>query len=180
MVGRYHFMKDHATAISALDILHKSKRKFKVVLIGRGIDEKNRELNRLIDSHGLRANAIMLGEREDIPNVMNGLDIMMSSSCGEGFSNVIGEAMCCGVPCVVTDVGDSATIVDDTGISVPPRNAEALAEALKRMVDMPDHERGILARRARARMVGAYSLDKVVKMYDQLYCSVLAKHEQQD
>ena len=61
----------------------------------------------------------------------NALDVACLSSCfGEGFSNVIGEAMACGVSCVVTDVGDSAQIVGDLGKVVPPRSPDAMATAL--------------------------------------------------
>jgi glycosyltransferase involved in cell wall biosynthesis len=75
-----------------------------------------------------------LGSRNDVASVYNGLDLYVSSSLTEGFSNTVAEAMACGVPCVVTDVGDSAMIVGKTGAVVPPDDPEALADAIGRML----------------------------------------------
>lgn len=93
--------------------------------------------------------------------VYSALDIVSSSSFGEGFANVIAEAMACERPCVVTDVSDSARIVGSTGEVVPPRNPDALAEAIVRMLDRlkasPD-----LGCQARARIVAEFSVERMV------------------
>ena len=89
------------------------------VAIGRGVVESNEELSNPIDKFGLGRQFLLLGERNDIDNVMGSLDLLISTSAwGEGFPNVLGEAMAAGVPCVTTDVGESATIVGDSGVVV--------------------------------------------------------------
>src|SRR5262249_27075309 len=98
------------------------------------------------------------------------LDVAVSSSAfGEGFPNVIGEAMSCGVPCVVTDVGDSSFVVGDTGQVVAPRDSEALANALRGMLEMRESQRREMGLSARRRIVEKYSLDAIVRQYESLY-----------
>jgi len=108
---------------------------------------------------------IWAGVREDIEPVYNALDILCSSSYWEGFSNVIGEAMACGVPCVVTDVGDSAMIVGDQGIVVPPGDAKALAEGLKSMIlKLDDFNHNDI----RDRIIKKYTVEKMVDRTEEL------------
>jgi glycosyltransferase involved in cell wall biosynthesis len=89
----------------------------------------------LAEQLGLGGSLIWNEAREDMPAVYNALDIVVSSSYSEGLSNVIGEAMACGVPCVVTNVGDSAWVVGDTGEVVPPKDPVALKNAIERLLD---------------------------------------------
>jgi glycosyltransferase involved in cell wall biosynthesis len=105
---------------------------------------------------------------------MASFDIVSSSSIGEGFPNTIGEAMACEVPCVVTNVGDSAAIVGDTGRVVPPGNPGALAKAWEELIDLGAAGREELGRRARARIVENFSLAAVVHRYESLYLDILS------
>jgi glycosyltransferase involved in cell wall biosynthesis len=95
-----------------------------------------------------------------MPAAYNGLDLLVSSSLGEGFSNVIAEAMSCGVPCVVTDVGDSAVIVGSFGEVVPPRQPDAMARAIERLVSRLGAP---LSLACRARIVSDFGLDRMVQ-----------------
>jgi len=108
-------------------------------------------------------------------NIYNSIDILSSSSCGEGFPNVIGEAMACTIPCVVTDVGDSAVIVGNTGLVVPPKNPKALAEAIIKMIEMGEAKQRELGEKARDRIKKNFSIEKVVKRYEDLYREILEK-----
>jgi glycosyltransferase involved in cell wall biosynthesis len=96
------------------------------------------------------------------------MDIACSSSAfGEGFSNAVGEAMACGIPCVVTDVGDSARIVGAGGEVAPPRNADAFAGALDRMLARLEEDAAIGCK-ARARIVDEFSVERMVLRTEQV------------
>jgi len=177
LIGRYHPMKDHPNFIRAAARLIKNHPSIHLIMAGTQVDENNTTLLQYINDLNLLPRIHLLGERSDIPCITAALDISSSSAYAEGFSNVIGEAMACGVPCVVTDVGDSAWVVGNTGKVVPPRNPEALATALAQLVAMGRENRRILGQRARQRILKNFSLDVVVKRYEQLYLDVLSKEK---
>jgi glycosyltransferase involved in cell wall biosynthesis len=110
-----------------------------------------------------------MGQRDDIPRLMAALDVLASSSVGEAFPNVLGEAMACSVPCAVTDVGDSAYIVGDTGRVVASGDMTGLAAALESLLKLPLDQRRSLGERARARVVECFEIGKVVRMYEAFY-----------
>jgi glycosyltransferase involved in cell wall biosynthesis len=83
--------------------------------------------------------------------------------------------MACGIPCVVTDVGDSAWIVRDTGVVIPPRNPQKLAEGWQQVIELSNEERELLGNKARQRIIDHFSLDSVVNQYENLYQSVYQK-----
>jgi glycosyltransferase involved in cell wall biosynthesis len=132
---------------------------------------ENQELARWIDDAGLRTHCHLLGRRDDdIANVTAALDIAsLSSSYGEGFPNVVSEAMCCGVPCVVTDVGDAALIVGPTGIVVPPRNPGALAAAWRTMLEMGCEGRRPMGIAARQRIKERFDIAEITGRYEHLF-----------
>lgn len=130
------------------------------------MDEGNGALSSLIARLGLSDQIRLLGQRNDIPAVMNALDLHVMSSASEAFPNVLAEAMACGTPCVSTDVGDAAVIIGDTGWVVPPRNSVALADAISHALQEGD-ARDWRDRKssARTRVEMQFSMDRMVRSY---------------
>lgn len=167
-VARWDPLKDHANLLRAIAALVRDGRDggLRCVLIGRGMAADNPELGALIDRLGLRERLVLAGPSDDVPAAMNGLDLHVLSSCAEGFPNVVAEAMACGVYCVVTDVGDAAYIVGDTGVVVPPEQPEALARGIEtalREVAARGRERA--GQPARARVLERFDLARMVQSY---------------
>jgi glycosyltransferase involved in cell wall biosynthesis len=122
-------MKDHRTFLDAAAILAATRREVCFVLVGAGIEAASRALKAIAERR-IGDRVRLLGERNDMAAVYAALDIpTLSSACGEGFPNVLGEAMACGLSCVATDNGDAAELLGRTGIVVPPRESRALAAA---------------------------------------------------
>lgn len=171
-VGRYHPVKDHVGLLRAAAAFLKVWPDVHFVLVGGNVDETNPVLAREVQILGIAGSIHMLGARDDLSFLTAGFDVATSSSRGEGFSNSVGEAMSCGVPCVVTDVGDSAWIVDDTGRVVPPNDPVALSNAWCELMDMGNEGRQALGAKARRRVIDLFTIDRVVSQYEGLYTSV--------
>ena len=175
MVARLHAQKDHPTLFRAFADVVRTHPDVRLVLCGLGLEPANAELAAMLGELGIARNVLLLGVRSDVPRVLAALDLhVLPSAFGEGFPNVLGEAMACGLPCVVTDVGDSALIVGDTGVVIPPRDAGALAAALRQMLDLPEAEFESLRRRARERVATQFSLPQSIRAYEALYEEVSA------
>jgi len=175
LVARFDPHKDHQNFVAAAAELTESFRDVRFVLLGAGADATNAALTRWIDDTAIRDRFVLLGSRSDVSRFTAAFDVAVSSSSGEGFSNVIGEAMACEVPCIVTDVGDSSWIVGDTGRVVPPRDPTALAGAIGEMLRLNDESRRQLGRAARQRVLDNFELSHVVRRYEELYIE-LADH----
>lgn len=171
MIARFDPQKDHRTFIRAAQLLHHHRPDVHFLLCGNGVTWENQELVRWIDEAGIRTRCHLLGLRDtEIPNLTASLDVAsLSSAYGEGFPNVVSEAMSCGVPCVVTDIGDAALIVGQTGIVVPPRHHEALAMAWRTMLEMDDVERKQMGVAARQRIKEHFDIKEIVARYEQLF-----------
>ncbi len=172
-LARYHPMKDHLNLISSASKMVKVYPELHFVLAGVYIDTDNDELMSRILHFGIEDRVHLLGEIQYVPEFMTSLNIFTSSSAfGESFPNVIGEAMTCRTPCVVTDVGDSKFIVGDTGIVIPPRNQDALIEAWSELIEIGEAERQKLGRKARIRIREYFDIDSpnsFVKKYEEVY-----------
>lgn len=172
MVARFDPMKDHATFLKAAADLLRTDAGSHFVLVGHEVVQSNRDLAAMVRDLGLGSRVHLLGPRPDVAAIMPGFDIASLSSISEGFPNVIGEAMACGVPCVATDVGDVAEIVQDTGRIVPPRNPHALADAWRSLLAMNSDSRRALGMAARRRIQVHYSLAAVAARFEHVYREV--------
>ena len=174
LIGRFHPMKDHINFLRAAARLSEEYHAVHFLLAGRGVDAGNQTLRRLISRWGLEGRTHLLGERRDIPRLIAASDICsLSSAYGESFPLVVGEAMACGVPCVVTDVGDAAEMVGATGLVVPPRNSEALADGWREMIRLGSAGRALLGEAARERIRENFLLASVIAQYEALFGDVL-------
>lgn len=178
LIGRYHPMKDHANFMQAAGMLAPRKGKVHFVLAGRGVEPGNPVIADLCRQYGLAGRIHLLGERTDMPEITAALDIACCTSYSESFPNVVGEAMACGVPCVVTDVGDAAWVLGGGGIVVPPRDPAALAQAWERLIEAGGEERLRMGQVARARILQHFALDQVVRQYEALYKKVIGEARQ--
>jgi glycosyltransferase involved in cell wall biosynthesis len=168
LVGRLDPMKDYPNFLNAGLIINQRFTNVCFVCVGDGPASYREEMKTLAASLGL-SNLVWAGARRDMPAVYNAFDIFVSSSYGEGLAGVVGEAMSSGLPCVVTDVGDSAFAVGDTGLVVPPKNPELLANAIGKVLDMSDLERLELGQKARQRVLDHFSIEKMVSTYEALF-----------
>ena len=172
LIARVDPMKDHATFLDAAQQVAKVRRDVLFVLVGKGTET----LAQVVAAKGLIDRVAILGYRSDVECLLPGMDIVCLSSVGEGFPNVLGEAMACGVPCVSTDVGDARTIIGDTGHIVAVNDPRALAHAIIDLIDQGPAAREKLGCAARARIETEYSLPRIVNQYAALYSDLVTQH----
>ena len=173
--ARFDPMKDHMTFLAAAANLAAKDDRIRFLLIGRGLSDNNPQISRRVAACGLGDRVRLLGERSDMPRMLAGADIVtLSSAFGEGFPNILGEAMACGTPCVSTDVGDAAAIIADTGITVPSRDPTALSLGWQRLIDTGAETRAALGRQGRERILSRYALPVIIDQYAELYTTLAA------
>jgi glycosyltransferase involved in cell wall biosynthesis len=175
MIARYDFMKGHADFLRAAGILIRSGVDAHFLLAGQDVTADNAVMSNLILEEGLAGRVHLVGRRDDIPRLDAALDILTMSSIWEGFPNAVAEAMACGVPCVVTDVGDAATLVSDTGRVITPRDPAAMADAWKDLVRSGVEVRHQLGESARLRVVEEFGISKTVTAYESLFAALYGK-----
>jgi glycosyltransferase involved in cell wall biosynthesis len=167
LVARLDPMKDHPTFLRAAAMLAQVRFDVRFVCVGDGSDLYKSELRQLASEMGLDGRLVWVGALHEMPAVYSALDIGASSSCGEGFSNAIAEAMACGVPCVVTDVGDSGLIVDGTGICIAPVEPNLLYEGFQLLLKKLEPD---LRDAARASIVNRFTSEVLIKNTVEVLC----------
>lgn len=172
-VARLHPMKDHAIFLRAASTIARNYPEVHFLMSGRNITIENDMMAELIPLPSV-TRFHLVGERNDVPDLMSAMDIFCLSSWSEGFPNVLGEAMATSRPCITTDAGDSALLLGDTGVVVPPRDEEALTAGIESLLLMSCRERSVLGRLARCRVEEHYPLEKIVEQYAAVYDKMLS------
>lgn len=171
-LGRFHPAKDQRNFVRAAALVAASRSDVRFLLVGRGLDAGNRELMAWITATGCAERFILLGERHDVAACLSAIDVFGLSSLTEGFPNVVGEAMAMGKPCVVTDVGDAAMLVAETGVVVPRADPAALAAGLMQLLELPEEARLARGHRARMRITSSFSMESARERFDAIYRTV--------
>lgn len=172
MLARFDPLKNHFGFVMAMAMVRRRMPDLHLLMAGKKIDRNNEELIRSIKKASLLDNTQLLGERDDLPELMAALDVLACPSHAEAFPNVVGEAMASGVPCVATDVGDCAYIIGDTGTIVPAGDMAAFASGVEAMLKLSREQRAALGEKARARVANHFDIGRVVRQYEEAYESL--------
>lgn len=177
-VARYDPKKDHTNLLNALSLIRSKNIDFFCILIGSGINRFNKNLASEIKKLKLSGNIKLLNSTNNIPRTMNDIDIhIQSSRYGEGFPNVVAEAMACGTPCVVTNVGDAAYIVGNTGWIVPPKNSIKLAKAIElAILEVNTVNWKKRCNQVRFRIKKNFDIKKMINSFNKAWVSVFKKN----
>ena len=171
-LGRPDPQKDHATLLKVFARVAAQRKDVCLLLAGLDLEHGSPYLDGLLartKTSGLVNRIMALGQRDDVPDLMAVMDVFFLSSTGEAFPNVVVEAMACGTPCVVTDVGDSAEIVGDAGWTASPGDVGALADALLEALGEQAETHALRRQCARRRIEENFSIERMVKAYREVW-----------
>ena len=174
-VARWHPIKDHENLVRAVRQLADRGHRFRCALVGQGMESQNPELTRLIERWGVADRMILAGPTNEVPSVMNALDLHVLPSRSESLPLAVLEAMACGIPCAVTDVGDARDMVGETGWVAPPQDFVRLGDAIETwLTDSRPDAREERARMCRTRVIREFSLSRMGKEYAALWTKAAA------
>ncbi len=175
LFARFHPLKDQFSFIQAASLLIKHKPNSHFILAGQDITPNNKQLSQWLRVHPqLNGHVHLLGLRDDMPALLQAVDILTLSSISEALPMVICEAMACETICVATDVGDCALLIGDTGWIVPPANPLRLAEAWLDVLNTDPKKLAVLSALARKRVSDFYNLENISKHYKTIYEKIIS------
>ncbi|MBI1802396.1 MAG: glycosyltransferase, partial [Chloroflexi bacterium] len=172
LVGRLDPMKGHPTFLRAAAAIALACPQARFVCVGDGPAAYRARLRALCLSLGLDGKIEWAGHQNDMASVYSAMDVAVSVSLSEGFSNAIGEAMACAVPCIVTPAGDSALIVGPTGSVVPPNDPVAMSQACRHFIELSERERRQLGLQARARIEQEFNVPRLIERTQNAFTSL--------
>jgi glycosyltransferase involved in cell wall biosynthesis len=178
-VARWHPQKGYSVLLEAAGLLRKRGIDFTLLLAGSGMNYENSGLTGLIRKNSCDDIVQLLGARNDVPELDRAFDLHVLASAAEGFPNVVAESMLSGTPNVVTDVGDAALIVGESGWVVPPNDAVALADAIEAAFNERNCSPGNWEKRreaARKRIMDSFSLERMARAYEGVWAKVAGRY----
>jgi sugar transferase (PEP-CTERM/EpsH1 system associated) len=171
-LGRLDRIKDYPTILRAAELFGQSCPAWRLLILGGGAER--RALEQFVAARtALPGRVRFLGPSDRVPEFLNAIDVYALPSIREGISNSLLEAMSAGLPVVATDTGGNPEVVEDgkSGLLFPVANWERLAELLLLLYREP-HERRRLGEQALARVAREFSLDSMIRKYEQMYREV--------
>lgn len=172
MAARYDSFKDHKNLIDALQLCMQKITNFHCLLAGKEINYENNELVEYINTRGLNKKITLLDEQSSINDFMQKLDVFILSSIDESFPNVVGEAMANEIPCIATNVGDTALLIGNTGWIVNKSNPIELSNAIVNSYKIWNSNEGIWLDKKKAcfsRVSKKFSFDKMLKEFQEAW-----------
>lgn len=168
LVGRLdHWGKGHKELFEAMARL-KVQYPLHALIVGGG--RRETEVRELAKGLGLADVVHFLGSRQDVPDLLHAMDIFVLPSYSEGLSLALLEAMAAGLPVIASRVGGNPEVVTDgvTGLLIPPKDADALAQALERLLADPVKAQA-MGEKARRRVEADYSLERLGRGINVIY-----------
>ena len=173
-VGKWDPLKDYPTLFEGARLLLTSQNDVHFVMWGMGLTKENKELVSKLEHKKLGQNFHLMGLQPNLENWLPGLDLFTLTSKTEGFPNVLGEAMACGIPCVSTNAGAAAEIIDQEGVVVEISNASQLMQGWVKILSLKKEEYLSLSNKVRNSVLQRYSLNTILDAYHQLYLRTIA------
>lgn len=172
-IGRFHEAKDYPNLLDAFSILSRSEPNSHLLIVGDG--ELRPQVERQIEALGLQAKVSLLGIRKDVPELLSAADVFVLSSAWEGFGLVVAEAMATERIAIATNSGGVAEVMGGHGFLVAPQDSDALAESMKKAIDITEDQAGEFGRAARQYIVENFGLNSVVDRWLKIYnnCSAV-------
>jgi sugar transferase (PEP-CTERM/EpsH1 system associated) len=167
-VGRLDPVKNHEVILRAIHRLREQGRQAFLLLVGEG--PQRPVLEREIKHLRLEQDVCMFGFSHQIPELLNCMDVYVQSSFYEGFSNTVLEAMACGLPVLVTNVGGTPDLLNEEtgGFFFRPDDDEHLASVIL-LLQQDSSQRLAMAHRARHRVVQDFFVQRMVHDYQVMY-----------
>jgi glycosyltransferase involved in cell wall biosynthesis len=180
-VARLDPMKDHANLLNAAASFASQNSDVRFICVGRGPAAYWDELKALANSLGLADRVVWAGEIGDMKAAYNSFDIAtLSSAFGEGFPNVVGEAMACGIPVAATDVGDVRLIAGELGEVMLPKRPDLLCEGWRRLRHRLAQDPTLLQTATRGRIIANFSVDAMVRRTEDIFSQLSAGRPAQE
>jgi glycosyltransferase involved in cell wall biosynthesis len=172
-VGRLTKQKDYLNMIQAFADLSKAHPEASLLIVGKGPERAH--IEHQVQELGLTSRVQLLGERADVPSLLNASDAYVMSSAWEGAPIVLLEAAASRLPIAATDVGGNRELVNDgeTGLIVPPQNPVALREAMMRIMTASTEKRAEMGRAGRRRTETEFGLDRILDQWEAIYFDLL-------
>jgi glycosyltransferase involved in cell wall biosynthesis len=167
-------VKGHPVLIEAASEVTKSHPEAQFLLVGDGPMRGSFEVQ--VDAAGLKRNFSFLGRRSDVPQILGSCDVAVLPSLAEGMPNAVLEYLASGLPVIATALGGNLEVIQHgvTGLLVPPKDPQALAAELKRLLDDPQFA-AQLAKAGREHVATRFSFERLVEEVDGLYMRLLKK-----